>query len=222
MTAPRSMTDRRIRSSTDVEGLTFDARGLLPVVTQDAGTGLLLMVAWANREALGRTLETGVMHYYSRSRDALWKKGETSGNTLELVSLHADCDADTVLARVRPTGPACHTGEVTCFGEGAGPEEEPTSAARPGGSILPELWSLIEARDRDRPDGSYTTRLLEDENLRIKKLGEEMAELIAALVRRDAGAAEEGADLIYHLLVALRGAGRSWTEVEEELARRKR
>ena len=207
-------TDRRIRAANELDALAFDDRGLIPVVAQDARHGSVLMVAWANREALERTLKSGFVHYWSRSREALWKKGETSGNVQELVSLHADCDGDTLLARVQPRGPACHTGEATCFGEGAG-------ADRPD-QILWKLWSVLESRLRERPEGSYTTRLLDDENLRVKKLGEETAEVVAALSRGDPGVAEEAGDLIYHLMVALLAAGTSWDQVEEVLDRRRR
>jgi phosphoribosyl-AMP cyclohydrolase / phosphoribosyl-ATP pyrophosphohydrolase len=206
------MTDRTLRSPVDLDRLRFDPRGLVPVVTQDARTGAVLMVAWADRDALERTLETGLMHYRSRSRGSLWKKGETSGNIQRVRTLHADCDGDTVLARVEPGGPACHTGEATCFGEGA----EPVPA-----SVVDELWSVLEARRRERPEGSYTTRLLADGNLRAKKLGEEMAELLTALARDEESVAEEAADLLYHLLVALLAAGRSWEEVAVALRARR-
>jgi phosphoribosyl-ATP pyrophosphohydrolase/phosphoribosyl-AMP cyclohydrolase len=214
--APSPLTDRRISTEADLERLTFDAAGLLPVVVQDAGTGDILMVAWANREALAETLATGEMYFWSRSRGALWRKGETSGNTQALLSLHADCDGDTVLARVVPAGPACHTGERTCFGEGASGD-----AGAGAVSVLAELWQVIELRDRDRPEESYTARLLADPNRRMKKLGEETAELITAIAGGARNVPEEAADLIYHLLVALRGAGRSWSEVEEELRKRR-
>lgn len=194
------MTDRNLRTPADLDGLDFAKHtGLVPVVAQDADSGRVLMVAFATREALERTLATGEMHFWSRSRGALWKKGETSGNVLRLVSLHADCDGDTVLARVHPTGPACHTGEATCFGAGtdAGPD-----------ATLASLDATLAARQRERPEGSYTVRLLEDENLRLKKLGEETAELVTALAKGDAERIpEEAADLLYHVLAALRGAG---------------
>jgi phosphoribosyl-ATP pyrophosphohydrolase/phosphoribosyl-AMP cyclohydrolase len=208
MTPPS--TDRRIRGEGDLDELVFDERGLLPIVVQDALTGSLLMLAWGSRGSLEATLASGFMHFWSRSRGALWKKGETSGNAQALVSLHSDCDGDTVLALVRPAGPACHTGEITCFGFESTPS-----------SVLDELWDVIELRDRERPDGSYTTRLLGDENLRLKKLGEEVAELISALARKDAAAGAEAADLLYHLLVALKGARIDWTDVKRELERRR-
>ena len=191
------MTDRQLAAPADLDALDFDDRGLLPVVAQDAATGRVLMVAWADREALARSLDTGEMHFWSRSRRELWRKGETSGNVLRVRSLHADCDSDTVLARVDPTGPACHTGEESCFGEGAEPDD-----------VLGRLGEVIDARAAEMPEGSYTTRLLSDENLRLKKLGEETAELVTALARGEEGrASEEAADLLYHLLVALRGVG---------------
>jgi phosphoribosyl-ATP pyrophosphohydrolase/phosphoribosyl-AMP cyclohydrolase len=202
-------TDRRIRGTDDIAAVRFDEHGLVPVIAQDAKSGDVLMVAWSNREALERTLAEGALCFWSRSRNALWRKGETSGNTLALVSLHADCDGDTLLALVHPAGPACHTGETTCFGEGA------------SGTVA-ALAALIRERNRDRPEGSYTTRLLADENLRLKKLGEETAELVAALSRAAPNAAEEAADLIYHVMVALEAAGPGWAEVEKALERRRR
>jgi phosphoribosyl-ATP pyrophosphohydrolase/phosphoribosyl-AMP cyclohydrolase len=204
--------DRTLRHAPDLDGLTFDAAGLLPVVAQDAADGRVLMVAWANREALDETLETGYLHFWSRSREELWKKGVTSGNTLELVSLHGDCDGDTVLALVRPAGPACHTGDDTCFGAGATPESEGT---------LPAVWRTLASRAEERPEGSYTVRLLEDENLRIKKLGEENAELIQALLRDDGRAPEETADVLYHALVALLANGHSLDDLLRELESRR-
>lgn len=175
--------------------------GLVPVVTQHARTGEVLMLAYADREALARTLAERVMWYYSRSRAALWRKGDTSGNVQRLVSLHADCDGDAVLARVLPAGPSCHTGEWSCFGAA------PTLAA---------LDAVIAERAAAPPEGSYTARLLGNANLRLKKLGEEAVELALACERGEAErVAEEAADLIYHTLVACRAAG---VELERVLA----
>ena len=224
------MTDRTLGPRESLDDLVFDERGLIPVVAQDAETGAVLMVAWANREALWLSLETGEMHFWSRSRGELWRKGETSGNTLAVRSLHADCDDDTVLALVDPSGPACHTGEATCFGAGARPSRGggPDGDERPApGSASPDplndLRDVLDARAADRPEGSYTTRLLQDENLRLKKLGEETAELVTALARGDdAGATEEAADLLYHLLAALRAREISLDDVREVLAGRRR
>lgn len=206
-------TDRGLQDPADLDGLRFDDRGLLPVIAQDVEDGRVLMLAWANREALERSLAGGELTFWSRSRGALWTKGETSGNTLEVVSLHADCDGDTVLARVRPAGPACHTGEPTCFGRDTEPRSEPT---------LPGVWKTLTDRARDRPDGSYTVRLLDDPNLRIKKLGEETAELIQALVQEDGPrAVEEAADLLYHTLAALLAQGVTLADLLAELEGRR-
>ena len=208
------MSDRRIRSAADLDSLRFDEQGLVPVVAQDAAGAKVLMVAWANREALDRTVASGEVHFWSRSRGEIWRKGETSGNVLRLVALYADCDGDTVLALVNPSGPACHTGDETCFGDGATPAAD---------GRLDTLWSVIEERAKTLPEGSYTTRLLGDENLRLKKLGEETAELIVALARADhERISEEAADLFYHLLAALKGAGVELHAVLDALEKRRR
>ncbi len=202
-----------LETPADLDGLDFEkSGGLVPVVAQDARTGAVLTLAFADREALERTLASGEMHYRSRSRDELWHKGATSGNVQRVVSLRADCDADAVLARVEPAGPACHTGEPTCFGP----------PATPAAAVLSELAEVVDARARERPEGSYTVRLLDDENLRLKKLGEEGAELVAALARgRTDDVAREAADLLYHLLVALRGGRVSLEDVLEVLRGRR-
>jgi len=197
----------------DLEALDFDkGGGLVTVVAQDAATGAVRMVAHADREALERTLATGEMHFRSRTR-GLWRKGETSGHTLAVVSLAADCDGDAVLARVRPNGPTCHTGAASCFGDDA--------LAADG---LGALDRTIAARATAAPaadDTSYTRRLLADRNLRLKKLGEEAAELAVAAADGDADrAAEEAADLVYHALVVLRGLGIGLDEVRARLAAR--
>jgi phosphoribosyl-ATP pyrophosphohydrolase/phosphoribosyl-AMP cyclohydrolase len=203
------MTDRTLRTTDDLDTLAYDERGLVPVVAQHAGLGTMLMLAWANREALERTLDTGEAVFWSRSRGRLWRKGESSGNTLRVVSLHADCDGDTVLVRVRPTGPACHTGERTCFGNGADP-------------TLAGLAATLAERAAERPEGSYTARLMDDSNLRLKKLGEETAELIQALAQGDGPrAVEEAADLFYHALVALLAEGVTAEDLLQELEGRR-
>lgn len=190
--------------------------GVVTVVTQDAHTGAVLMVAQADREALDRTIATGEMHYRSRTR-GLWHKGATSGNVQRVVSLTADCDGDALLARVIPAGPACHTGTGSCFGV----DEAPA----PGSAVLQRLDRTIadRAATADGDGESYTRRLLADRNLRLKKLGEECAELVTACAdeSRDR-AVEEGADLVYHTLVALRAVGASLQDVCEALARRER
>lgn len=190
--------------------------GLVTVVAQDARTGAVLMVAHADREALERTVETGDMHFRSRTR-GLWRKGATSGNVLRVVSLTADCDGDALLARVVPAGAACHTGAVSCFGQA-----EPADRAS---DVLHRLDAVIAERAATpgADESSYTRRLLSDRNLRLKKLGEESAELVAACADGDrARAVSEGADLIYHTLVALRAVGASLGDVLAELAERER
>lgn len=189
--------------------------GRVTVVTQDWRTGVLLMLAHANREALERTIMTREMHYSSRTR-GLWHKGETSGNVQRVVSLTADCDGDAVLARVTPAGPACHTGTLSCFGTEA---------------LCPDVFATLDATiaERAHPSqaslstSSYTRRLLDDRNLRLKKLGEEVAELVTACADGDVvRAREEAADVMYHTLVALRAAGGSLAEMQVVLAARRR
>ena len=198
-----------------VDALDFaKAGGLVTVVAQDARTGAVLMVAHADREALDRTVATGEMHYHSRTR-GLWHKGATSGNVQRVVSLTADCDGDTVLARVIPAGPACHTGSPTCFGE-----EDVGSLTV---DALARLDRIIAERAATSDDASpsYTRRLLADRNTRLKKLGEESAELVTACADGDRlRAVAEAADLFYHMLVALRAVGASLEEVSAELGRR--
>lgn len=193
----------------DLDRIDFERlNGVVTVVTQDAVTGDVLMVAWADREALRLTIETGEMHYTSRKR-GLWRKGETSGNVQQLVDLLPDCDGDAVLARVRQTGEACHQSRWSCFGE-------------PGevGEMLSQLDGIIAQR-QTAPGNGYTDRLLADRNLRLKKLGEEVVELVTATAASSPrAAAEEAADLLYHVLVVLRGAGSSLREVREVLAER--
>jgi phosphoribosyl-ATP pyrophosphohydrolase/phosphoribosyl-AMP cyclohydrolase len=196
----------------DLSKLDFTkGNGLVTVVTQDARSGDVLMVAHADREALERTLATGEMHYRSRTR-GLWHKGATSGNVQRVVSLAADCDGDAVLARVEKAGPACHTGEETCFGPG-----------RP--DALVALDETIAQRAAQAPapgeKPSYTRRLLDDRNLRLKKIGEESAELVTACADGDkARAVEEAADVLYHLLVAVRPLGLTLDDVKQVLAQR--
>lgn len=193
----------------DVNALDFEkGGGLISVVAQDATTGQVLMVAFASREALERSLSTGEMHYQSRTR-GLWHKGATSGNRQRVVSLVADCDGDAVLARVVPEGPACHTGAVTCFGDSAA-------------ETLAELDALIDQRAAGAESTSYTAKLLGDRNLRLKKIGEEAGEFITACADGDAARAnEEAGDLIYHMLVALHAAGGSLRAVRDTLRARR-
>lgn len=196
----------------DIASLNFEkGGGLVTVVTQDADTGVVLMVAHANREALTKSVQSGEMHYTSRTR-GLWHKGGTSGNVQRVVSLTADCDADAVLARVRPAGPACHNGTTSCFRDDA-----------LGADAVSVLSNTIAGRAIAVADNSpsYTHKLLADRNLRLKKLGEEAAELAVACADNDAPrATDEAADLIFHTLVALRALGVSLADVQHVLAGR--
>jgi phosphoribosyl-ATP pyrophosphohydrolase/phosphoribosyl-AMP cyclohydrolase len=200
----------------DLDALDFaKGGGLVTVVAQDVESGAVLMVAHADREALERTLATGEMHYRSRTRGQ-WRKGATSGNVQRVVSLLPDCDGDTILARVRSAGPACHTGARSCFGD-------PARSA----DALGALDATIASRAADPPTTSleekpsYTRRLFADRNLRLKKLGEESAELVTACADGDhARAAEECADLVYHALVALHAVGGSLADVRAALSAR--
>jgi len=193
--------------------LDFDkGGGRVIVVTRDARTGAVLMVAHADREAMARTEATGEMHYTSRTR-GLWRKGETSGNTQKVVRLTADCDSDAVLADVIPAGPACHDGTVSCF-------REPGEAA----GAFARLDAVVRARSESATgENSYTWKLLGDRNLRLKKLGEEMVALVTACADGEKErATEEAADVVYHLTVALRALGVGLAEVAAALDRRAR
>jgi phosphoribosyl-ATP pyrophosphohydrolase/phosphoribosyl-AMP cyclohydrolase len=189
----------------------YDERGLVPCVVQDWTTGEVLMLAYMNAQALARTRETGELHLHSRSRDELWHKGATSGNVQVVKALRLDCDGDTVLALVEPAGPACHTGERTCFHRG---ELTP----RAPGEVLPGLERTIAERARERPLGSYTVELLDDPQLTGAKVMEEAEEVArAAREESDARVDEEAADIVYHLLVLLHSRGRSLADAERVL-----
>ncbi len=196
------------------DGLSFDAAGLIPVVAQDRGSGDVLMVAYANVAALVRTAETGFAHFWSRSRQALWKKGETSGHTLRVVEVRADCDKDALLYLVEPEGPACHMGLRTCFGE-----DSPTAAG-----MLEEVARVVAARAQAAPEGSYTARLLaQGQDQVLKKIGEEATEVVlAAKGQSDERLAEEAADLLFHLLVALHQRSLPLSRVMDVLKERRR
>jgi phosphoribosyl-ATP pyrophosphohydrolase/phosphoribosyl-AMP cyclohydrolase len=194
----------------------FDERGLIPAIVQDAATREVLTLAYMNRDSLARTLETKQTWFWSRSRNELWHKGETSGNTQEVIQVAFDCDRDALIVLVKPAGPACHTGAVSCFDTGTGP--------RALGPLLDQLYELIQSRERERPAGSYTTYLF-DEGLDkiLKKVGEESAEtIIAAKNDNDARLTAEASDLLYHLLVLLVARGVSLADVAEELASRRK
>lgn len=200
----------------DPKNLKFDVNGLAPAIVQDARTREVLTLAYMNAESLARTIETGETWFWSRSRNELWHKGATSGNTQRVVSLTVDCDHDAILVLVEPLGPACHTGARSCF-ELEGSEEAP-------GGVLHELYELIKNRERERPEGSYTTYLF-DKGLDkiLKKVGEEAAETIIAAKNEDPKQlVSETADLLYHLLVMLVARGVDLEEVRNELAQRRK
>jgi phosphoribosyl-ATP pyrophosphohydrolase/phosphoribosyl-AMP cyclohydrolase len=202
--------------SFDPKTVKFDDRGLVPAIVQDARTREVLTLAYMNEQSLARTLETGQTWFWSRSRNELWHKGETSGNTQQVVSVTSDCDNDAIVVLVEPAGPACHTGARSCF------DVELSEEAR--GGVLDELYELIKTRQLARPAGSYTTYLF-DKGLDkiLKKVGEESAETIIAAKNDDTKQlVSETADLVYHLLVMLVARGVDLKEVREELAQRRK
>jgi phosphoribosyl-ATP pyrophosphohydrolase/phosphoribosyl-AMP cyclohydrolase len=196
--------------------LAYDERGLVPCVVQDWKSGEVLTLAYMNQEAFERTQATGETHFFSRSRQELWHKGETSGNVQRVKALRYDCDADALLAIVEPAGPACHTGERTCFYRGTLQPQAPHE-------VLPQLERTIAERRAERPDGSYTAQLLADPNFNGDKVQEE-AEEVARAVREesDQRVAEEAADVLYHLSVLLAGRGLSLKDAERVLDERRR
>ena len=191
--------------------IAYDEHGLVPCIVQDWRTGEVLTLAYANAEAVARTRETGELHLWSRSRDELWHKGATSGNTQAVRALRLDCDGDALLALVEPAGPACHTGERTCFHHGeldrAAPHE-----------VLPGLERTLRDRAAQRPEGSYTVTLLDDPQLAGEKVMEEAEEVArAAREESDERVDQEAADVLYHLAVLLLGRGRALADVERVL-----
>lgn len=204
-----------------LDAVRFGADGLVPVVAQECRSGEVLMVAYANREALERTAATGQAHYYSRSRAALWRKGESSGHGQSVREIRLDCDGDAVLYRVAQTGPACHTGTRTCFSTLVGPGGVPTPAEDPGPHPLARLAATIRQRAEARPAESYTVRLLDRGIPAVsQKVGEEAVEVVvAATSEGPERLASEAADLLYHLLVLLQARGvpldAVWGELEQ-------
>jgi phosphoribosyl-ATP pyrophosphohydrolase/phosphoribosyl-AMP cyclohydrolase len=193
----------------------FDERGLAPCVIQDWASGEVLTLAYMNAEALAKTRETGELHLWSRSRDELWHKGATSGHTQAVKALRLDCDGDAILALVEPAGPACHTGERTCFHNG-----DLTTMPH---EVLPGLERTIAARAAEMPDGSYTAELLREGGRAGEKVQEEAEEVArAAREESDERVAEEAADVLYHLAVLLRSRGLSLADAEEVLLARRR
>jgi phosphoribosyl-ATP pyrophosphohydrolase/phosphoribosyl-AMP cyclohydrolase len=196
--------------------IVYDERGLVPCVVQDWNTGEVLMLAYTNATAIARTRETGELHLWSRSRDALWHKGATSGNTQSVRALRLDCDGDAVLALVEPAGPACHTGERTCFHSG---QLEPPAPYE----VLPALERTLATRAIERPAGSYTVELLDDAPRAAAKVIEEAEEVTRAVREEsDRRVDEEAADVLYHLLVLLAVRDRHLRDVERVLDERRR
>src|ERR687894_1750424 len=191
----------------------YDQNGLVPVITQDVATGEVLTLAYANREAVEKTLSSGEAYYYSRSRSELWRKGASSGNTQRVVEVRLDCDGDALLYRVEPRGPACHTGQKSCFFTTLTGERVGVATADDGevsfGSMVERLGGTIAQRHREMPEGSYTASLIQGGKERLaQKVGEEAVEVVVAALS-DERLSEEAADLVYHLLVLLeeRGVG---------------
>jgi phosphoribosyl-ATP pyrophosphohydrolase/phosphoribosyl-AMP cyclohydrolase len=204
----------------------FDQRGLAPCVVQDWATGEVLMLAYVSSESLEMTLETGDLHFHSRSRDELWKKGESSGSFMHLRQLRYDCDGDSLVAMVDPAGPACHTGQRSCFyrevlGSASSRKDAPPAPGEPFPvtyEALPALERTLRSRAVERPDGSYTVKLLDDRGLIGEKVEEEAEEVIrAAREESNERVAEEAADLLYHLSVLLVSRGVSQAAVMEVL-----
>ena len=200
----------------------YDDRGLVPAIVQDVSTGHVLMLGYVNAVSLDATYRTGKMYFWSRSRDELWQKGETSGNSMSVVDISLDCDADAVLVTVDPAGPSCHLGSTSCFAAAEHGKNTPRL-----GDVVSSLWDTIRLRAEQRPSGSYTTQLLDGGvDACSRKVTEEATEVL--LAAKDHASAtgpagrvvEESADLVYHLLVLLAERGIDFGDVEAELARR--
>jgi len=202
--------------------LKWDGQGLIPAVAQETETGEVLMVAWMDREALAKTLETGLAHYWSRERRALWRKGETSGHTQHVDGVFADCDRDTLLVQVHQAGVACHTGARTCFFTRLAGSASPSPAGA-GPALLEVVERVLQSRKVERPAGSYTAALFERGEAQIcRKIGEEATEVVTAALggEGDGRVVSEVADLWFHSMVLLASRGIPLRRVFEELARR--
>jgi phosphoribosyl-AMP cyclohydrolase / phosphoribosyl-ATP pyrophosphohydrolase len=208
----------------NIEELKFDASGLIPAVVQDATTREVLTVAYMNKESLGKSLETRETWFYSRSRQELWHKGATSGNTQKIVEIKYDCDGDALVVLVEPAGPACHTGAVSCFSESLMDDSESASTSLRDFEVVLELEKTIRKREQEMPEGAYTTYLFEKGVDKIlKKVGEEAAEVIIAAKNRDSEELKwEAADLLYHLMVLLQEQKLPLKEVLGVLNKRKK
>ncbi|MDD1743112.1 MAG: bifunctional phosphoribosyl-AMP cyclohydrolase/phosphoribosyl-ATP diphosphatase HisIE [Methanomassiliicoccales archaeon] len=200
-----------------MSGLKFDEKGLIPVIVQDSVTNEVLMMAFANQEAYDKMIETGKVHFFSRSRQKLWMKGETSGNVQDIISIQTDCDSDCLLVRVRQTGVACHLNRASCFADVVHGDVRPTA------QIIPELWRVIKDRKAHPVEGSYTNKLLSHEDTMLKKLIEEAGETALACKGTDKKMQTwEVADLIFHLLVVIEGKEIDMNEVYRMLSERRK
>jgi phosphoribosyl-AMP cyclohydrolase / phosphoribosyl-ATP pyrophosphohydrolase len=202
----------------------LNEKGLVPAIAQDANTGQVLMLGYMNPGSLKRTVEGGQVWFYSRSQEDLWHKGEGSGNYLNLREAWVDCDADTILLKVQPDGPTCHTGETSCFFTQMEELPEEYQITESGSGILDELFAVIRGRQREQPEGSYTTKLLQEGMARIaQKVIEEAGETAIAAVQGDPESlSAEVADLMYHSLVLLAASGVKPSAVWEELRKRRK
>ena len=202
---------------TDIGEIRFDANGLVPAVVTDAASGKVLMLAYMNEESLKKTIQTGLATFWSRSRQELWTKGETSGNYMHVVSITADCDRDSLVIKARPDGPACHLGTESCFEyplfEGEAPDED---------FSLESLYKLLQGRKAELPEGSYTTYLFQKGTDKIlKKVGEEATEIVIAAKNPNANEIKyEISDFLYHIMVLMVEKGVTWEEIMRELANR--
>ncbi|WP_312092694.1 bifunctional phosphoribosyl-AMP cyclohydrolase/phosphoribosyl-ATP diphosphatase HisIE [Niallia sp.] len=203
----------------NVEELKFDEKGLIPAIVQNATTKEVLTLAYMNKESLEKSLQTGETWFYSRSRQELWHKGATSGNTQQIVEIKYDCDQDALVVFINPNGPACHNGTTSCFVESIYQNKEAVETTSADYQILANLENIIEERDIDRPEGTYTTYLFEKGVDKIlKKVGEEAAEVIIAAKNRDAEELKwEASDLLYHLFVLLREQKLPFSEILQVL-----
>ena len=203
----------------NVDGLRWNDQGLVPAIAQDANTAEVLMLAWMNKEALEKTLETRQCTYYSRSRKELWRKGETSGNTQEVLAVRYDCDADAILVLVEQKGPACHTGQQSCFHNALLEAEDHAGS----GMVLQQVYDVIMDRKLNPKEGSYTNYLFDKGVDKIcKKIGEEAAEVIIAAKNDDSDEMRyEMADLLYHMMVLMARQGLEWKDLFAELAKRR-
>jgi phosphoribosyl-ATP pyrophosphohydrolase/phosphoribosyl-AMP cyclohydrolase len=208
-------------SSDWLDEIKWTEDGLVPVIAQQHDTGRVVMFAWMNRESLALSLETGFTHFWSRSRQSLWKKGETSGHLQRIRGLYYDCDADALLVTVEQTGPACHTGQRSCFYRSAGAEGEAVPPGFAAWQVLNDLTRVIEDRKASPREGSYVNRLLAGVDLAQEKVLEESREVVEASREDDRGQViYEAADLLFHLMVLLGGHGLSLADVSAELAKR--